>query len=222
MADTKTAGSEAMWNYDVLSMLIAYLPAEVGNVVLAYAGDIRRVFFERIFQVKRRHLGPHVTVLYDVTKLHSVQTSETEHHAWRITYRDIRRPPRSIVKRPSSGMTSCQRFKGDPHTLQMCPSHQPTFAAAITAQELWDFMAGGESPTLCILVGDPLGGGTLTRRLMIDFRRNLRLKIARWCVAQECAAVGRPRAVTDLLCASEIRRCVINECAAVARSWLKK
>jgi hypothetical protein len=179
MNDTMTAAHEAGWNCGAMLALAPHLPTAICGVVLSYAADVRRVYFEGIFHIHRPCLGPpNLMISRDVTKL-SCRLKATNMGVWRAW---------SLVY----GLASCREFRGtDPTTHTARPLRPPTFAPAIPPQELWDFMAGADSPTMRTLVSGYSDG--FFQVIIIGFRRDLRTKAARWCAAHECAAIAKVR-----------------------------
>ncbi len=213
MGDAMTAAHEVMWNCGAMALLTACVPSAVGEIVLAYAGDVRRLLIERIFQVRRQYLGPLNTApRSDVTRLNCRVTNKCNNtwHTWVVVFRDN--------SRLGGGRTSCLEFQGRLPVTPTRPIRTPIFAPTITAQELWDFMAGADSPTLHSFMAGRLIGSSLAEAIVAGLRQNLRMKMTRWCAEHECAAAVRPRTAVDRPCASEVRRRAMNECAAIARA----
>lgn len=181
-----TASADAARMRDLMPELGKVLPAVICPLIVAYTGDARRLFFEGLFQFSHRAIGSRADINADgTTYVFSTLNTSRMIEWWTIHF---------------NSHTGQLRCRAGCDAIPFASIHRPELYAGVripSAQELWDFACGDDSPAIASVVDKCTQ--TVPTHIIIDhIRHSLRQKAARWCAMHECAAIariwlGRPR-----------------------------
>jgi hypothetical protein len=180
MEDALTLEAEVARARGLLPELARVMLPAICPLILEYSGDVRRLFFEGLFQFVHKLLGVRAINIRRAVTVYACSISRTSglHEWWAV---QLNAPAGRLQCRASCDATPFARLK------------RPECSASVEMpppQELWDFLCGNDSPTVrWVIACCPL---TVPTDAVVGYvRRSLRRKAAYWCAIHECAAIAR-------------------------------